>query len=292
MAQRLVLSEAGEDIWHSTYYTMPPQRVRATVVTVYDMIHERLQHLFTGRLNAQLREQKRRCVMAADAVICISETTRNDVAQAYGLDRSRLCVVPLAPSPVFRPLKDADLPSGPPQDKPFLVYVGDRSHYKNLSCLLQAFGAWPGRREVDLVIVGREWTGQERQQLIDLSIVDAVHLLTGVDDESLCRIYNRAVALVYPSFYEGFGIPVLEAMACGCPVVASRIPSTIEIAGEVPIYFDPAEPADLIRALDQVTAEGRLAQRTRIGQGAVSRYDWNAAAQQTLGVYRTIHGAV
>ena len=104
----------------------------------------------------------------------------------------------------------------------------------------------------------------------------------------LCRLYNQAVAFVYPSLYEGFGIPLLEAMTCGCPIVASRIPSTVEVAGDCPIYFDPAEEDDLVNALDIALSEGRNSERVQAGFEKVKSYSWDKTTAQTLQVYRAV----
>ena len=136
--------------------------------------------------------------------------------------------------------------------------------------------------------VGKAWSKDEQRCMENLKIRDKVHLLTNIDDPDLCLLYNQAVAFVYPSLYEGFGIPLLEAMACGCPVIASRIPSTLEVAGEHPIYFEPAEVASLLEALDTALLEGRDSARVYSGLEWVKQYSWERTTEQTLEVYRTL----
>ena len=127
-----------------------------------------------------------------------------------------------------------------------MLYVGRRSHYKNFSTLLQAYSVWKHRNEITLAAVGPPGSRVEEQQLAKLGIHDRVHYLTNVNDEELCLLYNEAIAFVYPSLYEGFGVPLLEAMASGCPIIASRIPATIEVAGECPVYFEATEVGSLL----------------------------------------------
>jgi glycosyltransferase involved in cell wall biosynthesis len=289
--QRLALGDARGRIWHSTYYTTLEDWTGPAVVTVYDMIYERFAHLFNRPKDEQVRQQKRRCVLAADAVICISETTQRDVQQFYGIDASKTQVVLPAYNPAFRVLENnMGYSLKPPLDKPFLLHVGSyRSYYKNFRVLLQAYSSWPRRKEVDLVVVGRQWSKEEVQHLAKLGIIDRVHLLMNVDDQRLCLLYNQASALVYPSLYEGFGIPLLEAMACGCPIIASRIPSTLELAGECPIYFEPTEVEALSAAFDTAFSEGRDSDRVRLGLERVEHYSWNKTAKQVLEVYRALH---
>ena len=176
-----------------------------------------------------------------------------------------------------------------PTDQPFLLYVGIRSPYKNFGMLIQAYSKWRRRKEVALVLVGaRPWSDDERRQLAQLQIQDRVHLLQDADDETLCRLYNSAAAFVFPSLYEGFGIPLLEAMACGCPIIASRIPSTIEVAGDCSIYFDPMEEDDLLNALDIALFEGRNSGRIQAGLERVKFYSWDKTAAQILKIYRSV----
>jgi len=294
----LCIGRGKGQIWHSTYYTLPEPWDGLQVVTVVDMIHERFPDQINGPVNDQFREQKRRCVQQADAVICISETTRHGVQHYYEVGPESIHVVPLACSDVFRRLEQAHNNSDRSSSEPFLLYVGSRcryqdsyrTHYKNFSMLVQGYTVWPCREEVALVVVGRLWSATERRHLAELGIQNRVHLLTDVDDEELCRLYDQADAFVYPSLYEGFGIPLLEAMACGCPVVASRIPSTIEVAGMCPVYFESAEVESLLAAFDMALSEGRDSERVRSGFERVKSYSWDKTAKQTLEVYYVLSG--
>jgi len=289
--RRLRVGHGKGQIWHSTYYTLPGFWDGLHVVTVADMIYERFTHLLSRPKDDQIREEKQRCIRHADAVICISETTRQDVQHFYGIDADALYVVPLAYSDVFRRLEQCDDELRMPTRQPFLLYVGYRISYKNFDQLIQAYSVWPHRKGVALVVVGRPWSADEKWRLVALGIQDRVHLLTHVDDEELCQLYNQAAAFVFPSLYEGFGIPLLEAMACGCPIIASRIPSTIEVAGDCPIYFEPTEVESLHVALDAVLSEGRNSERVQAGLERVKHHSWDKTARQTLEVYRALYNS-
>ena len=172
-----------------------------------------------------------------------------------------------------------------------MLYVGDRTHYKNFRGLLKAYSRWPARRELDLVVISSKgWSDTEWRCLLDLGIARHVCLLTSVEDWELCDLYNQAAALVYPSFYEGFGIPLLEAMACGCPVVASRIPSTEEVAGSCPIYFDARDIESMMAALDVALTEGRNSPRCQRGLARARKYSWDLTARGMLDVYYELAG--
>ncbi|MFX0203033.1 MAG: glycosyltransferase, partial [Candidatus Hodarchaeota archaeon] len=160
---RLRIGYGKGKIWHSTYYTLPGKWKGMQVITVVDMIHERFANLFNGPGHEWFREQKRKCVLSADAVLCISETTRQEVQVFYDIDIGKIRVIPLAYSDVFKPLASADCTLLSPIAKPFLLYVGSRARYKNFDGLLSAYSSWAGRKEVDLVIVGESWTADEEQ---------------------------------------------------------------------------------------------------------------------------------
>ena len=288
LVRRLWVGRGEGQIWHSTYYTQPGRWDGFQVVTVLDMIHERFADLYQGPGDEQFREKKRRCVQRSDATICISEATRQELQHFYGIKSDSIYVVPLACSDIFRQLKQCDDRLEIATKRPFLLFMGGRYPHKNFNGLIQAHSVWAHREEVALVVVGSPWSVDEEKRLAELGIRDRVHLITDADDNTLCHLYNQAAAFVYPSLYEGFGIPLLEAMACGCPVIASRIPSTIEVAGECPIYFEPTELDSLVNAFDVALSEGRNSERVRAGIERVKLYTWDRVATQTLEVYRTL----
>lgn len=281
---------SGKDkIWHSTYYTMPEKWVGYSVATVHDMVFELFPQFYNGPNFDLFRQKKRLSVQQADAVICVSDATRRDLLRLYEPDEDKVHVVPNACSEIFRRLDDAETPTGLKMEQPFLLYVGNRARYKNFEVLAKAYSRWSRRKEFTIVLVGaRPISESERELMAGLAIERQVKLLQDIDDETLCRLYNSASVFVYPSLGEGFGIPLLEAMACGCPIVASRIPSTIEVAGDCPIYFDPAEEDDLLNALDIALSQGRNSGRIQIGLEKVKSYSWDKTAAQTLKIYRRV----
>lgn len=282
---------AGEGkIWHSTYYTMPEKWAGYSVTTVHDMVFELFPQFYSGPKFDLFRQRKRLSVQRADAVICVSDTTRQDVLRLYELDADKVHVVPNACSDIFRRLDSTELPTSIQIEQPFLLYIGNRARYKNFDLLAKAYSLWPRRKEVALVLVSARSISESEQQLMaELAIAKQVKLLKDVDDEALCRLYNSAAVFVYPSLCEGFGIPLLEAMACGCPIVASRIPSTIEVAEDCPIYFDPTDVDGLVNAFDVALSEGRNSERTRMGLKRLTSYSWDKTAAQTLQVYRSAY---
>ncbi len=285
---RLAMPMERQGIWHSTYYTTSSVWRGPRVVTVPDMIHELFPRPSRSSLDEDFRRQKRRCIQEADVVICISETTRSDLLAAYGIPAERARVIPLGCSKEFGVLEDATIADVSQTGRPYLLYVGERYHYKGFNTLIRAYAAWARRDEADLLVVGPVWSRRETEELTRLKIGERVILVGRVDDHALCILYNRAVAMVFPSLYEGFGLPLLEAMACGCPVVASRIPSTVEVARDYPFYFEPGKEEGLLTALDGALEEGRHSPRVRQGLERVKQFSWNETAKQTLIAYRTL----
>jgi len=283
-------------LWHSTLFTVPPRWPGATLVTVYDMIHERFPELFQGSTSAHAQRQKAQAVHAANRVICISESTRVDVIERYALDPDLVVTIPLAASAVFRVLdphaaKVAATTIHPALSRPFLLWVGGRHAHKDFQRFARVFAAWDGRDDLRIVTVGAPLTKAESILLQQLGLSERVLALSGVQDEELCVLYNLATALVYASRYEGFGIPLLEAMACGCPVVAARIPSSIEVAGDCGVLFEVGDPADMMHALATVVGDGRDADRVRRGRERAGRFSWDRTALDTLSVYRELAGS-
>jgi glycosyltransferase involved in cell wall biosynthesis len=288
ITRQIWLVDEREAIWHSTYYTRPVIWSGPQVVSVYDMIHERFPQEFHSRYDELGRQQKRRCLATASAVICVSESTRAELLHFNPINPALLSVVHLASAAAFRTLPD-DLRHSPGiPEHPYILFVGARHFYKNFFGLLDFYRNWDDRANLDLLTVGPPWTKEEEQALKRLGLEVRVRLLSAVDDTTLCQLYNRAQAFVFPSLAEGFGIPLLEAMACGCPIIASAIPSTLEVATDCPYYFDLSEPASWISAFEAALSSGRDAPRVQMGLQRAGLFSWEKTAREMLDVYRKV----
>jgi glycosyltransferase involved in cell wall biosynthesis len=280
------------DVAHPTYYTLLTRREVKdyrcpVVITVWDMIHE----LFPAELDPSGRQadEKRRAVMAADAVICISENTRNDLLEHYSLPEEKVKVTHLASD------LDPKLSHGPEPvpSRPYFLYVGRRYGYKNFDGLLKAFAkARSARPEVALCVVGAPFSDTEQKLLQDLKIADGIDHYGPVGDTHLAKLYRCSVAFVYPSLYEGFGIPPLEAMSCGTAVIASNSSSLPEVVGDGGLLFDPTSPNDLAELLllmhDDESARARLIAK---GFERTKAFSWDQTAAQSVEIYRSLGGA-
>lgn len=287
---------AGTDrrrTWHSLYYLTPVRWRAPIVVTVHDFIHEKFAHMFSWRGAEFASRRKAQAINAADYVICVSESTRQDALERFSLDPARAVTIPLASSDVFRVLGGYDQSSAlrsrvADTGRPFLMYVGARAGYKNFQLLLRAYARWDLRNDFEIVVVGPPLTKSESTLAAELGVADCVKVLTDVEDDHLCALYNRAAAFVHPSLYEGFGIPLLEAMACGCPVAASRIPTSVEIAGDSVVFFDPNALEEMQWALTTAVNEGRDCDRVRRARARASSFSWDRTASETLQIYRAL----
>ena len=272
-------------IWHATYFQLPDWWKGPKVTSVYDLIHEKHPHFFNRGYDNILRERKRRAILAADKVICISESVRSDVIEMYALPRERVIAIPLACGDNFRQMPGEEIPPDFRVDRSFILYVGMRHHYKNFKTLLSAYAAWPRRNEIRLLVVGDPWSKEEQKEITAAGLESNIVCRSGIKDEELCALYNQALAFVYPSLSEGFGIPLLEAMACGCQIVASRIPTTMEIARDVPYFFDPLNKDELIAALEAAWFSEKMKSRR---DDILANYSWDRNARETLKIYEEL----
>jgi len=285
LAAPLALRGANPDIVHETYFAIKPVgRARRRAVTVYDMIHELFAEEFPDA--AQVTAAKRAAVNRADHVICISENTQRDLVRLFGIDPARTSVVHLGYSMTTE--KNAAKEDVGAR-RPSLLYVGHRGGYKNFKTLLQAYGNSSILREFELIAFGgAPLSPDEQNEIRRLAITDRVRFESGTDRELAAR-YRAAAAFIYPSMYEGFGIPPLEAMSHGCPVVCSDAGSIPEVVGDAGAYFDPNNVEDLRTALEHVaTTETLQADLRRRGYARLNAFSWDRCAAATAQIYREI----
>ena len=282
-------------IWHSTYYYVPAVWRGPRVVLVCDLVQELYPDLFDRPWDHFVRFQKRRAILAADHLLCISVTTRDDLVRFYGLESSKVTVAHLGCDPRFAANGPADEacrnetdPLSERLPERFFLYLGSRAHYKDFTTVMRGFALWPGHARAAIVAVGASWSNAERAEMGRLGIQDRMVRLDRVDDATLVLLYRAADALVYPSLYEGFGLPLLEAMAGGCPIIGSRIPSTLEVAGDIPSYFEPQDPIGLARAFQKLWESGRDPRRAEAGRLRAERFGWEATAARFVEVYRRL----
>jgi glycosyltransferase involved in cell wall biosynthesis len=278
------------DIYHPTLYrAMPLVRSRKIVVTHHDCIHERFPDLF--RNAARVIRAKRNLYAAAHAVICGSESSRRDLLQFYNVDESKLCIIQFGLSKLVRDSAAAEhfRNNG---SRPYVLYVGSRAPYKNFNALLRGFARCDLQDAFDLVAMGGgALLPSELATARDLKIDRSLQVYSVVSDALLAEAYASAELLVYPSLWEGFGVPPLEAMSLGCPVLVSNRSAMPEICRDGASYFDPNDPDSLAKSLPEaLTLRASNAPVIARGREIAAGYDWQKCVDLTLGLYRTCLG--
>ena len=283
----------GVKVFHATEHLLPRLKRVPSVFTLHDIAYLRYPqyHLLQNRLF--LNWMMPRFLAQADHIIAISESTRRDALQQYRLDPAKITVIPEGVEPRFAPAVEAnqldavrrayDLPER------FILFVGTIEPRKNLPALLEAYAALrPKHPEVGLVIAGgKGWLYQSFfDRLSALGLQQVVKLTGFVPDQQLPALMNAAEVFAFPSHFEGFGLPPLEAMACGLPVVCSNASSLPEVVGDAGLLVAPDDPRAWVEALDRVLTDPGLRQELR-GRGLdrARPFTWEAAARQTLAVY-------
>lgn len=283
-------------VFHSTYFTSLPISI-AHVAMAHDMNHELFPEAYTDPFGVWLRRRYPEYLKAASRIIAVSEATKQHVVHFYGLDPALIDVIHHAVDAATFYVDRQDrhlhmLASVLGIRRPYVLYVGGRWKYKNFSTLLNAMGRIDRRIGLTLVVAGSPWSERESAEISAHPAAPFLRLVPNPDDNLLRVLYNFATAFVFPSLHEGFGLPLLEAMACGAPVIASDTPVFREVAGNAAIYFNPYSSDELGGAIAQCLEEG-IGQRYRdYGLRQVERYSWDRAAAKTRATYQKALGAV
>jgi mannosyltransferase len=265
-------------VFHSSYYRRPCVDNLPTIVTAHDFVYERYAK---GPRRWVHMHQKHAAIRAAQAVICVSEATRQDLMEFVGeIPGQAVYVIHNGVSEVFRPLSLIPAPA------PYLLYVGERGGYKNFVRLLTAMEFLP---QFGLHCVGGGPLQPRELAGVPDSVSCRVNHVGFVDDESLNELYNQAVCLVYPSSYEGFGIPVAEAMRAGCPVVTTECKAVMEVGGDALTVAEGFDPRALADAVLKTTSSDRTRLIER-GLSVAQAYSWEKTHAKTLEVYRSLLG--
>lgn len=283
--QKLCLRAMGKndwDVFHPTFvnpYYIKQANGKPVVVTVHDLIHERM-----SRFDSEVVRKKRRIQLEhANAIIAISEETKQDLLKFYGdiVDESKVTVIYHGSDQRLISCQSAPL-----FNRPYLLYIGTRDNHKNFSNLAKAFVGI--NKDVILVCTGKPFTDVENEYLTRLGIKDRV-CQKFVSDEDLQNLLCNATALIYPSIMEGFGLPILEAFRCGCPVIVSDIMCFHEVAGNAADYFNPLDIDSIAQTINKtITDSERLNHLVKRGYERLKMFTWEKTAEKTTEVYKTI----
>lgn len=293
------------NIYHSPFYAIPPYQITNNlprVLTIYDLLPILTPHNFTNNIYYKFKSIIHSIDLEKDWITCISENTKQDFCDYTGMNPDRVFVTPLAASDNFYPIINPDIISQklieysiPP--KPYLLSLCTLEPRKNLSFLLRCFArilAQDPSLDLNLVLVGVSgWKNNDIFQTIrDNSILRNHVIFTGyIPDRDLSAIYSGALAFVYPSLYEGFGLPPLEAMQCGTPVITSNTSSLPEVIGDAGIMIDPKNSDDLCQAmLDVINSQSLRNQLSQKGINRAKQFSWSKCAEETIKIYKIATG--
>lgn len=287
------LQKNSIDIYHaSRNMGVPLFPSISIVVTIHDVIPIVFPKQYLGNILERLyyKISLRLSVNNSKKIITVSEFTKKELINFYGIEANKIIVVPNGYNNSFRRIYNRDLLQAIKEkyklDEKFILSIGGSEYRKNMQRLIHVYQKhFSGTYK--LIVIGGKWrnTDLPGKYASDKNI----RFLTNIPEEDLIAIYNMAEVFVFPSFYEGFGIPVLEGMACGVPVVTSNVSSMPEVGGEAAIYFDPFNEEDMAVKIDKVLQDETL-RKTMIAKGLerVKEYSWEKCAAETLRVYREV----
>lgn len=272
------------DVLHSPVNVMPFFSPCASVVTVHDLSFLLHPGMHASQRNFYLKSGTAFSVCRCNAVITFSQSVRGEVVKQYGVEAKKIAAIPLAPTAASR--------AAPvPTRGPYFLCVGTLEPRKNLQLALEAFARIRERIPHELIVVGAKgWRFENLFESVRRLGIDGRTVFTGyVDDTSLASLYAYAEALIYPSLYEGFGLPPIEAMAHGCPVIVSSTPSLVELTGDAAVQVDPHDVGGMVAALLRV-AEDHVWREdlARRSLQRAARFSWERTARETLAVYQSI----
>lgn len=291
-----VLKHMKADLYHSPYLLMPYLPGIPTVLTVHDIIPLLFPEQSTWRARTLFSLSLRLALRASQGIAYNSQTTRRDTERIFSIKHKHSTVTPLAAAPHFQPVsihaidalrKKHNLPAR------YLLYVGSNKPHKNLDVLVRAYAqVRTSIPECPALVIAGHWDARypgARHLAHALDLAESVHWTGSQDEEDLPALFCGANLFVFPSLYEGFGLPPLEAMACGTPVICADIPALREVSGDAALRFDPHNVGELARLLETVLQDKAMLRDFRQrGLARAREFSWERTAQQTLGLYRQV----
>lgn len=286
LVSKIYLKNCKNYILHETYYRKNAlgRSDCPTIITVYDMIVEKFPKMFS---NHKFRiEQKISAVNRANHVICISENTRCDLIDVYNISPQKISVIHLGCS-FFDMNRSVSI--HPIINRPYILYVGERQRYKNFNRLLEAFATSNLLLSNFLLVFfgGGALTHYEKMKINELGLTENNIFQVFGNDSILANLYRYATAFVYPSLYEGFGLPLLEAMIFNCPVICSNTSSFPEIAKNAALYFNPLSIEEIKVTIEKVVESDSLKKElVSRGEDQLQNFSWDKCAEETMKVYQ------
>jgi glycosyltransferase involved in cell wall biosynthesis len=270
-------------IFHAPYYEKPPFNDMMSVITVHDLIYEKFPQYFPRTKDTiKFLDNIKMSIKKATSIICVSQTTKKDLEAYYDTRGKKVSVVYHGINhDIYHPENHQSI-----QGKD-ITYVGSRANYKNFPLLVKAFSKWKSKNKFRLHVVGQRLSKKELNLLKKHDISNFI-ITTNPKETTLVNIYQKSHALVLPSHYEGFGLPLLEAAACATLVLASDIPAHREIGEKFPMYFNPNKHEELIDALNASLSSKLRNKHIFAGIICSKKFNWSKTAAQTLQIYEDL----
>lgn len=283
------------DIFHSPFYLPPIVRLSKTILTIHDLNPDENPELYQDKkMVSYFRKWRRKVARKTDRIITVSNYVKKKVENSLLIPKTKIGTIHSAQDEKFSRIANEDLIERIERDYyikgDFLLYVGHIQPWKNLNRLIEAFALIKRRgiKEKLVLVGGKGWATKEIETLTkELGLKGEVTITDFVPGDDLPLFYQAASAFVFPSLMEGFGIPVLESMACGTPVVCSNVTSLPEVAGGAAIFFNPLDVPEMAEAIFRVlTDEGLRKDLVKKGLKRCKEFSWEKTAKETLGVYK------
>ena len=271
------------DLYHPTYYDYDLIRKinRTYVVTVYDMIQERFSEINNGE--TRIIDQKKKTILGAEKIIAISEQTKNDIIDFYNIPKDKIQVIHLA-SKITKHNNINSLKF----KKPYFLFVGNRTVYKNFDFMILSIYQIL-KKDYNLICVGGGKFTKKEALLFDKLGISRSIIRYDLNEDLLSTFYQNAVALIYPSKYEGFGLPLLEAFESKCPVICGNGGSLKEIGGEAPLYFEYDKIKSIGKCIESLTFDKKIREKAiKMGLIQHEKFSWHKTANETVKFYEDV----
>lgn len=283
ISQKRKFKEGNYDILHPTYYDnyFMQNNKKPYVITVYDMIHEKFNEFFKDSKKTII--EKENAILNASKIIAISNSTKQDIINYYNISEERIEVIHLATN--FMNLYSYETPEHKP---PYFLFVGSRAGYKNFNFMIKSLSKYFEKDYKLFCVGGSGFNNDELRLFQKLNISKNIHWYSA-DEKRLSSFYRDSEALIYPSLYEGFGLPIIEAFASRCIVISGKGGSMPEIGGDASIYFNYNDEISLINAVEFVINNKNLKNKI-INDGLIQleNFSWSKAAFKTTNIYRSL----
>lgn len=291
-----LISKNKIDVFHTPSFAAPVFLPCPSVMTIHDLIHLHFPDLFSGKVRIYYEAVVKRVALKMKKIITVSESSKKDIMNWLNLDSDRVVVIHNGVSENYQPIKDENILNSVKKrfeiTGKFILFVGNRKPHKNIIRLIEAFKILRNRTDCSLLIVtdNDPRFPEPEEKVLELGLSNDVTISGPLKNEDLPLLYSAADVFILPSLCEGFGLPALEAMACGTPLVASEASSLPEVVGNAGILIDPYNVNSIAEALERVLVDDVLREEmARKGHLQAAKFNWRDTAEKTLKVYEDIY---